>query len=166
MSNNKNIYEALYASSDGVVVPRHKSAALPAAMLFIGGILVAATFLTELSLPSRLLSTIGLVGGELIFAGAISLLVRIYGAGRPFHTGEGRFLKVEELRFAKDKSAEVARLVREGDFDALRALRHDGVSAVTATLFTSPAGTFRACQAFEFIDLEMRPICDLKIVRG
>lgn len=166
MSNNRNICEALYASSDGVVVPRHKSAALPAAMFFIGAILVAATYLAESLLPSWLLSTIGLVGGVLIFAGAISLLVRIYGAGRPFHTGEGRFLKVEELRFAKDKSAEVARLVREGDFDALRALRHDGVSAVTATLFTSPAGTFRACQAFEFIDLEMRPICDLKIVRG
>lgn len=166
MSNSKNIYEALYASSDGVVVRRHRSAAVPAVMFFVGAALVAGSYAAGASLPSGLLSAAGFAGGVLLFVGGVMALMRLYGSGHPFHTGEGRFLKVEELRFAKDKSAEVARLVREGDFDTLRALRHDGVSAVTATLITSPAGTFRACQAFEFIDLEMRPISELKILRG
>ena len=136
MSNNRDIYEALYASSDGVVVRRHKSAAVPAAMFIM------------------------------IFVGGIMALARVYGSGHPFHTAEGRFLKVEELHFAKDKSSEVARLVREGNFDALRSLSHDGVSAVTVTLFSSPSGAFRAGQAFEYMDLEMRPITDLKIVQA
>ena len=98
--------------------------------------------------------------------GGILALARVYGSGHPFHTAEGCFLKVEELRFAKDKSSEVARLVREGNFDALRSLSHDGVSAVTVTLFSSPSGAFRAGQAFEYMDLEMRPITDLKIVQA
>ena len=165
MSNNRNICEALCASSDGVIVCRHKSAAMPAAIFFAGAILIAASYAAGAGVPSGVISALGFAGGVLVFAGGVLALKRIYGAGSPYHTGEGRFLRVEELRFAKEKSAEVARLVREGDFDALRALSHDGVSSVTATVFTSPGGTFRACQAFEFIDLVMRPICDLKIVR-
>ena len=164
MSNNRDIYEALYASSNGVVVRRHKSAVVPAAMFIVGAVLVVATYAAASLLPEGALSAIGFAGGVLIFAGGIMALARIYGSGHPFHTGEGRFLKVEELRFAKDKSSEVARLVREGDFDALRALSHDGVSAVTVTLFTSPSGAFRAGQAFEYIDLEMRPITELKVI--
>lgn len=166
MSNNRDIYEALYASSDGVVVRRHKSAAVPAAMFIIGAALVVASYAAASLLPEGVLSALGFVGGVLIFVGGIMALARVYGSGHPFHTVEGRFLKVEELHFAKDKSSEVARLVREGNFDALRSLSHDGVSAVTVTLFSSPSGAFRAGQAFEYMDLEMRPITDLKIVQA
>lgn len=165
MSNNRNIYEALCASSDGVVVCRHKSMAIPAAMFLLGAALVAASYAAGAMIPSGVLSVLGFAGGVLIFAGGVMALKRVYGAGEPFHTGEGGFLKVEKLRFAKERSADVARLVREGDFDGLRAISHDGVASVTATIFTSPAGTFRACQAFEYIELEMRPISELKIVR-
>lgn len=162
--DNRNIYEAVCASSDGVVVCRRKSAAMPAAMFFVGAALVAASYAAGAIASSGLLSFLGLAGGLLLFAGGAMAVTRIYGDGSPYHTGERRFLKVEELKFAKNRSAEVVRLVREGDFEALRALSHDGVSSVTVTILSSPAGTFKACQAFEFIDLEMRPISELKVV--
>ena len=63
MSNNRDIYEALYASSDGVVVRRHKSAAVPAAMFIIGAALVVASYAAASLLPEGVLSALGFVGG-------------------------------------------------------------------------------------------------------
>ena len=54
--------------------------------------------------------------------------------------------------------------MRKGDFATLRSLPDDGVSAVTVVVYSSPRSGFCAAQVFEYVDMELQAVGDIKIV--
>lgn len=160
--------EALCALPCGVIVKRRKTVAVPLLLLVAGvAMLVTNGMLSGSADNADLKSALVLFGVALTLVGGIVTAARLFGAGgAPYHIGDGCFLRREEFKFDKERAAEVAEAIRQGDFEALRAIPQSGVSAVTAVLYSSRTSGFAACGAFKYADMEMRPICEMKVVEG
>ena len=157
--------EALYALPGGVVVRRRKPIAMPAALLVAGVALLIINSQIEASAEMmNIKSALVLFGAVAAVVGAVILALRMMGgAGAPYHAADGCYLKCKELKFNKEKSAQLRDLVNRGDFTTLRSLPEDGVSAVTVVMYTSPRSGFCAAQVFEYFELELRAVSQLRV---
>ena len=157
--------EALYALPGGVVVKRRKPIAMPAALLVAGVALLVINSQIEASAEMmNLKSALVLFGAVMAVVGVVILVLRMMGgAGAPYHAADGCYLKCKELKFNKEKSAQLRDLVNRGDFTTLRSLPEDGVSAVTVVMYTSPRSGFCAAQVFEYFELELRAVSQLRV---
>ena len=157
--------EALYALPGGVVVKRRKPIAMPTALLVAGVALLIINSQIEASAEMmNLKSALVLFGAVMAVVGAVILSLRMMGgAGVPYHAADGCYLKCKELKFNKEKSAQLRDLVNRGDFTTLRSLPEDGVSAVTVVMYSSPRSGFCAAQVFEYFELELRAVSELKV---
>ena len=54
-------------------------------------------------------------------------------------------------------------LVAEGNVERLLAMPHARVPAVSVAMYRTPDNRFAAMQAFEYADLEYKPLTELKI---
>lgn len=162
MSNN-NIHKALYALPDVNIVARRKPLTIPLVLLFVGMVLFAINPLIDSTIQmSSLKSAIILFGAVLVVVGILMTLFRLMGDSYvPFHVDDKCYLQREELRFEKNKSSYIIDLILKEDFITLRSLKQDGVSAVTVVIYSSPISGFCACQAFEYVELEQRPLCKM-----
>ncbi|MBR0332459.1 MAG: hypothetical protein IIX20_03000 [Alistipes sp.] len=157
--------EALYALPGGVVVKRRKPIAMPAVLLVAGVALLIINSQIEASAEMmNLKSALVLFGAVATVVGAVILVLRMMGgAGAPYHAADGCYLKCKELKFNKEKSAQLRDLVNRGDFTTLRSLPEDGVSAVTVVMYSSPRSGFCAAQVFEYFELELRAVSQLRV---
>ena len=158
--------EALYALPEGKIQPRRKPIAMPLMITLAGAAMVAVNIwvLAGYDIPN-LKSALVLFGWVGIMVGGAMLASRLSGKSlAPYHKEDGCFLRREKLKFNKDQKTTVLELVGKGDFTTLRSLPEDGVSAVTVVIYSSPRSKFCAAQVFEYIDLELQPVDDLKIV--
>lgn len=131
------------------------------ALLFVNGSVPATSAMMNLK------SAIVLLGAVVAAVGVALVVYRAMGSGQaPYHTADGCFLQKKELKFTKEKSSHIRNLVNRGEIATLRTLTEDGVSAVMVVLYTSPRSGFCAVQAFEYIEMELQPVSDLKIVQG
>lgn len=164
MDRNK-ICEAMYALPGGVVVKRRKSQLL-AAVLFVAGVaLVVVNNMYGAELTNNLRSSIVFVGGILVLAGMVMAAVQLFGSGGvPFHKGRHCYLVFEELYFDRGVRADVVQSVEEGAIGHLLGLGRANVPALTVALYRTPDNSFAAMQAFEYADLEYKPLTKLKIV--
>lgn len=163
--NKHEISEALYALPGAVVVRRRRSLLTPAALLLGGIALLAANRMGAAQLSVDLRSALVFLGGTAAVAGAAWLLARLCGAqGAPYHTGARCFLRYEELRFDRSRADEVLQYVARGEVRRVLALERSQVPAVAVALFRTPDNRFVAMRAFEYVDLEYRPLCELKVV--
>lgn len=160
--------EALCASSGGAVELRSKSLLMPILTLVAGvALLVVNGVVPATSGMMNLKSAIVLLGAVLAAIGVALVVYRAMGSDRaPYHTTDGCFLQKKELKFTKEKSHHIRDLVNRGEITTLRTLTEDGVSAVTAVIYTSPRSGFCAVQVFEYIEMELQPVSDLKIIKG
>jgi hypothetical protein len=79
--------EALYASSNGVVVERRQNILLPIIILAVGvALLVLNSFIENESDANNLKSALVLVGGAILLIGVALCGVRVFGGGAPYHT--------------------------------------------------------------------------------
>ncbi|MBR2072951.1 MAG: hypothetical protein IJ976_04725 [Alistipes sp.] len=157
--------EALYALPGGVVVKRRKPIAVPALLLAAGVAILVINSQIEASVEMmNLKSALVLFGAVAAVVGAVMLALRLTGsAGTPYHAADGCYLQCKELKFNKEKSAQLRDLVNRGDFATLRSLPEDGVSAVTVVIYSSPRSGFCAAQVFEYFELELRAVSELKV---
>ena len=157
--------EALYALPGGVVVKRRKPIAMPAVLLVAGVALLIINSQIEASAEMmNLKSALVLFGAMMAVVGTVILVLRMMGgAGAPYHAADGCYLKCKELKFNKEKSAQLRDLVNRGDFTTLRSLPEDGVSAVTVVMYSSPRSGFCAAQVFEYFELELRAVSQLRV---
>lgn len=163
---DKNIIcEAMYALPGNVVVRRRKSL-LASILVFIAG--VAVIVLNNLlgdAISVDLRSGAVFVGGTLAVVGAIMLLARVAGStGVPFHTKAHCYLRYDEIFFDRNVLNEVLQTVGEGKVSPLLGMERAQVPAVTVAMYRTPDNRFAAMQVFEYIDLEYRPLSELKIV--
>ena len=158
--------EALYALPGGVVQPRRKPVALPLLVAIAGVAMMVANAMLPKSVEyANLKSALVLFGVLFALVGVVVCVIRFCGRScAPWHVQDGCFLKREELKFVKERSSMVRDLVRKGDFATLRSLPDDGVSAVTVVVYSSPRSGFCAAQVFEYVDMELQAVSDIKIV--
>ena len=163
MDRNK-ICEAMYALPGGVVVKRRKSQ-LRAAVLFIAGVaLVVVNNMYGAELTNNMRSAI-VFGGLLILSGMVMAAIQLFGSGGvPFHKDKHCYLVFEELYFDRGVRADVVQSVEDGAVDRLLGLARANVPALTVALYRTPDNSFAAMQAFEYADLEYKPLTRLNIV--
>ena len=138
---------------------------MPAALLVAGVALLVINSQIEASAEMmNLKSALVLFGAVMAVVGAVILVLRMMGgAGAPYHAADGCYLKCKELKFNKEKSAQLRDLVNRGDFTTLRSLPEDGVSAFTVVMYSSPRSGFCAAQVFEYFELELRAVSQLRV---
>ena len=158
--------EALCALPGGAIECRRKSLAVPLVILLTGVICFVINYfvLGALDMPN-LKSALVLFGAVFILVGGAMAFTRLAGhSTAPYHTKDHCFLHREELKFNKEHKATVMELLNKGDFATLRKIPSDGISAFMVVIYTSPKSGLTAAQAFEYVELELRPASELKIV--
>lgn len=164
MDKNK-ICEALYALPGGVVVKRRKSMAVPAVLFVVGAAMIVVNNIYGTELTNNLRSAVVFTGGILAIAGMIAAAAQTFGSGGvPFHKENRSYLLYEELYFDRGVRSEVMQSVDEGAVEQLLGMKHAQVPAVAVAVYRTPDNRFAAMQAFEYAELEYKPLTRLKIV--
>lgn len=155
--------EAIYSQSEGAIVPRSKSMVWPIVVTMVGvGLLVLNAMIEATVQNGNLKSALLLFGAIFAIAGVVMVVVRLSGASKaPYCVKDGCFLDKKELKFTKEQKNIVIDLLRKGDFATLRSLEQSDVSALMVVEYSSPKSRVVACQAFEYLELELRPVSDL-----
>ena len=163
MDKNK-ICEALYALPGGVVVKRRKSMVVPAVLFVVGAAMIVVNNIYGAELTNNLRSAVVFTGGILAIAGMIAAAAQTFGSGGvPFHK-ENRSYLLYELYFDRGVRSEVMQSVDEGAVEQLLGMKHAQVPAVAVAVYRTPDNRFAAMQAFEYAELEYKPLTRLKIV--
>lgn len=163
--NKTKICEALYALPGAVVVKRRKPLAIPVAILLAGAAMIVLNNLYGAALSVDLRSALVFTGGVAAVAGIVLVAMRLVGGdGTPYHRCGQCYLRCEELRFSRDARAMVRECIAGGDVARLLALPRSQVPALAVALYHTPDNRFAAMQAFEYAELEYRPLTDLRIV--
>lgn len=157
--------EMIYAQADGAIVPRQKSIVWPVAMTVVGAGLLVLNGMIEATVQNgNLKSALLLFGAVFAIAGIVIVVVRLSGASKaPYCVKDRCFLVKKELKFTKEQKNIVVDLLRKGDFVTLRSIGQSDVSALVVMEYSSPKSRVVACQAFEYVELELRPISDLML---
>lgn len=156
----------MYALPEGTIVKRRKSLLIPVLVLLAGAALIVVNNVWGAEFTNNLRSSVVFVGGALGVTGLLIALARMLGSnGNPYHSGEKRFLEYEELYFDRGRGQDVVRYVNDGDVRKVLALQRSRVPAVAVALYRTRDNRFAALQAFEYTDLEYRPLSELKIVK-
>ena len=149
----------MYALPGEVVVRRRKSLVLPAALFVAGVVLLVLNHVYGAELSNNMRSALVFLGG--------SLAARFFSAeGAPYYRAGRCYLRYDELYFERGLAAEVRECVAQGDAERLFALPHAQVPAVAVAVYRTPDNRFAAMQAFEYADLEYRPLTELRIADG
>ena len=163
--NISEINEAIYASSNGVIVERRKNIVVPILVLIAGvAMLVANYFIENGTDTNNLKSTLMLAGGCVLMLGIILSGVAIFGEGRPYHTNDKNYLTLKQYSFDRSQQREVEKAVNSGDRKNLEAIDEGDVAGLIAVCYYSPKGKFVAMQAFAYDEFTYKPITKLKIV--
>ena len=141
------ICEAMYALPGEVVVRRRKSLVLPAALLAAGVAILVLNHVYGASMTNNLRSSARFFSAE----------------GAPYYRAGRSYLRYDELYFERSQSRDVVALVAEGNVERLLAMPHARVPAVSVAMYRTPDNRFAAMQAFEYADLEYRPLTRLQI---
>lgn len=162
--NKNELCEAICALPDGAIVRRRKSLFMPVVLLLAGAAMIVANNVSGAELTNNLRSALVFVGGTVAVVGLMLLLTRIFGGGALYHKEAKSFLRYEELYFDRTFWREVTSYVEDGDMKRLHALDRSRVPAVAVAIYATPDRRFAAMQAFEYTDLEYRPLSGLKVV--
>ncbi len=162
--NIKDFSEALYASSNGVVVERRRDFIIPLLTLLVGvALLVGNYFIENGNDANNLKSTLVLAGGVLSLTGAILCGIRIFGGGAPYHTKDRCFLRFKHYSFEQTQRESVIKSVEACDRLALDAIGESDIAGITVIYCYSPNSKFCAMQAYAYEEFVYKSICELRI---
>ncbi len=165
---DKTIFcEALYALPDNIIVKRRKSVVKPVVAIALGALVVVSGYsIPEGSAVADWHSSLLLAGAVIAIVGFVMLLGRVFGGeGRPCLGEIGEPLKITELSFARNQMHDIMAAIDNGDIEALLSIPESRVATVTVALCRTSDGHFAVCQPFEYVELEYRPLREVKILR-
>ena len=149
----RDFNEALYASSNGVVVERRQSIVLPVLVFLVGvALLVGNCFIENGADANNLKSALVLVGGAILLIGGALCGVRAFGGGAPFHVDDNCFLVRHHYSFDRAQLNDVVKAVESGDKSLLDALAESDIAGISVLCYYSPNSDFCAMQAFAYED--------------
>lgn len=104
-------------------------------------------------------SALVFIGACLALTGAILCAVRGFGStGAPYYSAGRCYLGYDELYFDRSEIATVTESIAAGNLSRLLTMPRAQVPAVTVCMYRSRDNGFVAMQAFEYVDLEYRPL--------
>lgn len=164
MDKNK-ICEELYSLPGGMIERRRKSLLMPG-LLFIAGVaLIVVNNLFGEAISNNVSSALVFIGGAMALAGLIMLAARLFASqGVPYYKDGRCFLRYDELYFEPTSRGEMLQSIADGEVAKLLAMKHAQVPVLTVAIYRTPDNRFAALQAFEYADLEYRPLTGLKVV--
>lgn len=162
--NIKDFNEALYASSNGVVVERRKSIILPLSILLVGvALLVLNIFVENGDDTNNLKSTLVLAGGLVTIVGLAYCAVNIFGGGVPYHKADKCFLVCKKYAFERVQTDRVMKAIEKADKSALDTIEESEIAALSVVCYYSPKSDYCAMQAFVYEDFIYHSITKLRI---
>uniref|UniRef100_UPI0040566618 hypothetical protein n=1 Tax=Alistipes sp. TaxID=1872444 RepID=UPI0040566618 len=162
----KDFNEALYASSNGVVVERRKSIIVPMLVLLVGvALLVANYFIENGNDANNLKSALVLTGGCVAIIGAVWCGICLFGGGVPYHTGDKCFLVREQYSFDRAQREEVMTAIEACDKSALDKIEESDIASISAICYHSPRSKYCAMQAFTYQEFVYKAITNVKIIK-
>ena len=145
----KDFNEALYASSNGVIVERRQNIIVPTLVLLLGvALLVANYFIDNGNDSNNLKSALVLIGGAISLVAIALCGARIFGGGVPYHAKDKCFLVRRQYSFDYSQQEDVVKAVKACDKLALDAIPESDIAGVSVICYYSPQSDFRAMQAF------------------
>ncbi|MEG1622402.1 MAG: hypothetical protein RR330_03405 [Alistipes sp.] len=163
MDKNK-ICEELYALPEKKVVKRHKKLIMPLIVLAVGAALLVVNYRLDGANYMNIKASLSFIGGVMTIAGLAIVLWRLFSHdGIPYYAPAKAYLRYEELYFERAKLREVMQLTDAVDVESLLKMESQTVPVVAVMIYHTEDNSFAACQAFEYVDLEYRPLCDLRI---
>ena len=164
--NTKKFCETLYASCDGAVVRRRKSLLTPILLIVAGiGLPFLGGLLEDNATTDTLHSALVICGIGIILVGAILLLGRCTGDGEPYHLKRRCFLNSQSRNYKRELRSKVLDALGKGDYKALMAIPTSEASGLTVLIYALPDGTFAAAQAYEYTELEYRPLGSVYVMK-
>lgn len=161
--NKYKICEELYALPGNRIIKLRKPVRIPLLLAAAGAVLliVNATVAGE---SANVKSALVFAGGVLLVTGLAVCCMRLFGGdGAPYSPAARAFLRYEERYFDRSKLPEVIRLAEAVDVEGLLAMESQTVPVVAVAIFRAPDNSFAACQVYEYVELEYRPLCPLKV---
>ncbi len=162
--DKNQICEALYALPSGVVIKRHKPVFSWSLILLAGAALLALNTMIEGVEYNNIKSAIVFIGSILALTGGIMIIIRLLGSGgEPYYKPARKFMQYREMYFPHNKAGEILKCINEQKHSELRAIPQIDIPSVAVIMYHTDDDALVACQAFEYIDLDYRPLCELKI---
>lgn len=162
--NIKDFIEALYASSDGVIVERRRSIVIPLLVLLVGvALLVVNCFIDGGEATNNLKSSLILAGGLITLVGVAYCLVNVFGGGAPYHKGYNCFLARKQYAFDRAKIDAVVKAVEACDRATLDTIGEGEIAELSVICYYSPNGDYCAMQAFVYEDFLYNSVTKLSI---
>ena len=159
----KDFNEALYASSNGVVVERRKSIIVPVLVLLAGiALLVANYFIENGNDANNLKSALVLTGGIVAVVGLALCGVNIFGGGIPYHTTDKCYLVRKQYSFDRSQREEVVKAVERCDKLALDGIEESNIAGVTVICYYSPRSKYCVMQAYAYEEFVYSNITTMK----
>lgn len=163
--DTNQICEELYSLPGGMIERRRKSLLMPLLLLIAGVAVIVVNNLFSEELSNNLRSALVFIGGAVALAGAIMLAARLFSSkGVPYYKDGRCYLKYDELFFEQSSRGEMLQSIADGEVAKLLAMKHAQIPVLTVALYRTPDNRFAAIQAFEYADLEYRPLTGLKVV--
>ena len=160
--NIKDFNEALYASSNGVVIERRKNILKPFLVLFMGlALLLTNNFIENGDDANNLKSTIILIGGFTTLIGVVLCSINIFGTGAPYHTGDKSHLKCKRYSFDCSQRDTVLRAVKSCDKLALDVIDESDIAGISVVCYYSSFSRYCVMQAFAYEDFTYKSITDM-----
>lgn len=163
----KQLTKDVLALSPQTITRIRPSMRIPALLLAAGiALLVSNALVAPTVLNDGLRSALVLFGGVFTVTGTLVFAFRLTDAERvPGYAPTGERLRYDELHYPRSARHTVSDAVADGDLDALiNRITPGDVSAVAVGMMRTSDDRFVAMRAFEYIDLENRPITDLKVI--
>ena len=162
----QEINEAIYASSNGVVVERRQNIIIPIIIFLVGvAVLVINSFIENGADANNLKSALVLFGGAISLIGGALCCMRALGGGAPYCTKDNCFLSRRQYSFNRAQYNEVVKAVEKGDKAALDDIEESSIAGISVVCYYSPKSDFCAMQAFAYEEFVYNAITALKITQ-
>lgn len=158
------ICEELYALPGDRVVKLRKPVWKPMLLALAGAALLIFNATLTGGDQTNLKSALVFAGGVSLLTGLVMVCLRFFGGGGvPYVPASKAYVRYEELYFDRSKLREVMSRAEAVDVEGLMKMETQSVPMVAVTIFHTPDNSFAACQVFEYVELEYRPLCGLRI---
>ena len=163
--DKKNLCRALYALPGNIVVRHRKPLLVPLLLMAAGAGLLGLNAAVRDAALNDWKSALVFIGGTLAVVGTMWALARLGSAqGAPYHRPSRSFMRFEELYFDRALVGQVTAAIAAGDLEGLLGLPRQAIPAVAVMLCRTRDNAMAACQAFEYAELEYKPLSELKVM--
>ena len=162
--NITDFNEAIYASSNGVVVERRKNFIIPIIVLLAGvAMLVANYFIPEGTTTDNIKSALVLMGGLITIVGVAYSAMAIFGGGMPYHKGDKCMLIRRQYIFNRTQIDDVVKAVAQCDRVAVEKIGESDIAGVMVICYYSPKSDYCVMQAFAYEGFAYQSITSLAV---